>query len=150
MSSPDIAPAGNNGKLGANGHDEKPDLTSDSPDEMSDDGESAGNRSEEHSLGDVGVNGNGAKDDSEGSEHGFGDELDDADEDTDEEEDEEPALKYERIGGIQDLLKKDSASALAISNKLLVNTSANGDWVILFIFWLPVRRLEHTAVSCIY
>jgi hypothetical protein len=36
-------------------------------------------------------------------------------------EDEEPALKYERISGsIPDLLKRDSASALAIANKLMV------------------------------
>src|ERR1700733_2588590 len=40
-----------------------------------------------------------------------------------EEDDEEPALKYERIGGsIPDLLKKDSASALFITNKLMVKT----------------------------
>jgi len=44
-------------------------------------------------------------------------EVDVEDEEEDEvEEDEEPALKYERIGGsVPDLLKKDSASALAIS-----------------------------------
>jgi hypothetical protein len=42
-------------------------------------------------------------------------------EDEDEDEDEEPALKYERFGGaFQDLLKKDSASALVVSNKYLV------------------------------
>ena len=41
--------------------------------------------------------------------------------DEDEDEDEEPALKYERFGGaFQDLLKKDSASALVVSNKFLV------------------------------
>lgn len=38
-----------------------------------------------------------------------------------EEDDEEPSLKYERMtGAVPDLLKKDSASALAVSNKLLV------------------------------
>jgi hypothetical protein len=44
------------------------------------------------------------------------------DEDEDEEDDEdEPSLKYQRIAGeIPDLLKKDSASALAISNKTMV------------------------------
>jgi hypothetical protein len=42
-------------------------------------------------------------------------------EDEDEDEDEEPALKYERFGGaFQDLLKKDSSSALVVSNKYLV------------------------------
>jgi len=46
----------------------------------------------------------------------------DEDFDTEEDEDEEePTLKYERIGGsIPDLLKKDSASALSIANKLMV------------------------------
>lgn len=42
-----------------------------------------------------------------------------------EEDDEEPSLKYERIAGaVPDLLKKDSASALAVSNKLLVKSSS--------------------------
>ena len=47
---------------------------------------------------------------------------DDNEEDEDEEdEDEEPALKYERFGGaFKDLLKKDSASAIVVSNKYLV------------------------------
>jgi len=50
------------------------------------------------------------------------DDLEDDDTDEDEyEEDEEPALKYKRIGGaLNDLLKKDSASALSVANKLLV------------------------------
>jgi len=50
------------------------------------------------------------------------DEGDDDDgRDEDEDEDEEPSLKYERLGGsFQDLFQKDSTSALAISNKLLV------------------------------
>jgi len=42
-------------------------------------------------------------------------------EDDEEEDDEEPSLKYQRItGAVPDLLRKDSASALAVSNKLLV------------------------------
>ncbi len=50
-----------------------------------------------------------------------GEEVDEGEEeDSDEDEyvdEDEPALKYERIGGfIPDLFKKDSASALAISN----------------------------------
>jgi len=50
------------------------------------------------------------------------DEGDEGDnEEEEEEEDEEPALKYERFGGaFQDLLKKDSASTLVVSNKYLV------------------------------
>lgn len=42
-------------------------------------------------------------------------------EDDDEDDDEEPTLKYDRLGGsVHDLLHKDSASALAYSNKKLV------------------------------
>jgi vacuolar protein sorting-associated protein 41 len=56
------------------------------------------------------------KDEEEGEE---GEE--DESEEEEEEDDEEPSLKYERItGAVPDLLKKDSASALAVSNKLLV------------------------------
>jgi hypothetical protein len=48
------------------------------------------------------------------------------DEDYDEEEDEEdeePALKYERLAGsVPDLLLKDSASSLAVTDKLIVRT----------------------------
>jgi hypothetical protein len=55
-------------------------------------------------------------DDETGEEHG-----EDGDEEDEEEEEEEPALKYERFSGaFQDLLKKDSASALAVSSKFLV------------------------------
>jgi len=43
------------------------------------------------------------------------------DEEDDEQDEDEPSLKYQRISGaIPDLLKKDSASALAISNKNMV------------------------------
>lgn len=60
-------------------------------------------------------------DDDEGDEDDNKEEGDEEDEDEDEDEDEEPALKYERFGGaFQDLLKKDSASALVVSNKYLV------------------------------
>lgn len=49
-------------------------------------------------------------------------EDEDEDEDSDEEEEEEePTLKYDRMGGpINDLLKKDSISALTVANKLVV------------------------------
>jgi hypothetical protein len=48
-------------------------------------------------------------------------EEEEEEESEEEEDDEEPSLKYERIvGAVPDLLKKDSASALAVSNKLLV------------------------------
>jgi hypothetical protein len=73
------------------------------------------------------------------------DESDDDDEDDD--DDDEPSLKYQRItGAIPDLLKKDSASALAISNKKMV---------IRFVFfcaghdvhYLSSRQWEHMPVS---
>ena len=59
------------------------------------------------------------------------------DEDEDEDEDEEPALKYERFGSgaYQDLLKKDSASALAVSNKFLVT------------YTLLIQRTQLTLLS---
>jgi hypothetical protein len=61
-------------------------------------------------------------DDDETGEEDGGERGEDEEEEGDEDEDEdEPALKYERFGGaFQDLLKKDSASALAVSNKFLV------------------------------
>lgn len=70
-------------------------------------------------------------DDAEESEGGEGrqgedeeeeEDSDDDDEDDDDEEEEEPALKYSRIeGAVPELLKKDSASAIAVSgNRLLV------------------------------
>jgi hypothetical protein len=62
-------------------------------------------------------------DDEDEGEEEEEDENEEEDEEEDEDEDEEPTLKYERFGGgaYQDLLKKDSASALAVSNKFLVS-----------------------------
>ncbi len=52
-----------------------------------------------------------------------GEEEEDDYEGDDEDDDEEPALKYERIGGsVPDLFRKDSASSLAVANKLMVST----------------------------
>ena len=57
-------------------------------------------------------------------------------EDDDDEEEEEPSLKYERMGGaINDLLKKDSASALAVSNKCLVCPLSNYQLVYWTSLW---------------
>ena len=51
-------------------------------------------------------------------------EVEEEEESEEEEDDEEPSLKYERMtGAVPDILKKDSASALAVSNKLLVISS---------------------------
>ncbi|KIJ13328.1 hypothetical protein PAXINDRAFT_81370 [Paxillus involutus ATCC 200175] len=71
------------------------------------------------------------------------DDEDDGDvdeEDEDEEEDEEPALKYERMGGaINDLLKKDSVSALAIINKLVALGTHSG---IVHVLDLTGKRIK--------
>jgi hypothetical protein len=58
----------------------------------------------------------------DGEEEGDGGEDEEEEEEGDDDDDDEPALKYERFGGgaYQDLLKRDSASALAVSDKFLV------------------------------
>ena len=60
----------------------------------------------------------------EGSDCGDYDSEDGEDYDEGEDEDdEEPALKYERLAGsVPDLLLKDSASSLAVTDKLIVRT----------------------------
>ncbi|KAG6812138.1 hypothetical protein H0H92_004137 [Tricholoma furcatifolium] len=69
------------------------------------------------------------------------DDDDEEDEDEeDEDEDEEPVLKYERIGGaIPDLLKKDSASALVVANKLMALGTHAG---IVHILDLDGKRIK--------
>ena len=55
------------------------------------------------------------------AEEGEDEDDEDNEEEDEDEEDEEPTLKYERMPGpINDLLKKDSISALTVSNKLVV------------------------------
>lgn len=57
----------------------------------------------------------------QGDDGGEEEDEEEDDDDDDDDEEEEPFLKYERMGGaVNDLLKKDSASALAVSNKCLV------------------------------
>jgi hypothetical protein len=71
---------------------------------------------------------NGQSQETKGQDDGDGEDEDDEGreveeeyEEDEEDDDDEPALKYERFSGaFQDLLKKDSASALAVSNKFLV------------------------------
>jgi hypothetical protein len=66
--------------------------------------------------GDGHSEGSGEEDDDDSEE---GDHDDDESEE-EEDDDEEPALKYERItGAVPELLKKDSASALAISHNIM-------------------------------
>ncbi|KAG1877406.1 hypothetical protein F4604DRAFT_1757258 [Suillus subluteus] len=60
--------------------------------------------------------------------------------DYEDEEEDEPTLKYERMSGaINDLLKKDSASALAVSNNLLALGTHNG---IVHIVDLTGKRIK--------
>ncbi|KAI5983094.1 hypothetical protein EDD15DRAFT_2318116 [Pisolithus albus] len=69
--------------------------------------------------GDEGVEGHTIESTCSGVLNGANGEDDEDDEDEDE-EDEEPTLKYERMTGpINDLLKKDSISAISVSNKLI-------------------------------
>jgi len=59
----------------------------------------------------------------EGSDGEDFDSEDDEDYEEEDDEDEEPALKYERLAGsVPDLLLKDSASSLAVTDKLIVRT----------------------------
>ncbi|KAI6097461.1 hypothetical protein F5141DRAFT_459754 [Pisolithus sp. B1] len=58
--------------------------------------------------------------DGEDEDDGDGEDDEEEDEEDEDEEDEEPTLKYERMTGpINDLLKKDSISAISVSNKLV-------------------------------
>jgi vacuolar protein sorting-associated protein 41 len=64
------------------------------------------------------------EEDEEEDEEENEEEYEDEDEDNEEEEG-EPSLKYERMSGsVNDLFKKDSVSALAVSNKCLVCPSS--------------------------
>jgi len=70
-------------------------------------------------------------------------------EDEEEEDDEEPSLKYQRItGAVPDLLRKDSASALAVSNKLLVYFNNTCMIYQLYLFFFSTGnghpRRDHT------
>ena len=72
--------------------------------------------------GEIEMDGEDVAKNEEGEEE---EEEEEEEESEEEEDDEEPSLKYERItGAVPDLLKKDSASALAVSNKLLVISSS--------------------------
>jgi hypothetical protein len=83
-------------------------------------------------------------DEEEDEEEEEGEEEDEEEEDDD--DDDEPALKYERFGGggYQDLLKKDSASALAVSDKFLVRYIVFAQQLLLTLLH---RRSVHTMGS---
>ncbi|KAJ7583660.1 vacuolar assembling protein VPS41 [Mycena floridula] len=71
-------------------------------------------------------------------------------EESDDELDEEPALKYERIlGNIPELLKKDSASALAISNNIVALGTHAGFLHILDLSGKRIRSYRHHNASIV-
>jgi U3 small nucleolar RNA-associated protein 14 len=91
---------------------------------LHDDDENASNRGYTDQDSAVHDSEGGEDEDESGEEEEEEEEEDEAEDDHEDEEEDEPTLKYERMSGpINDLLKKDSASALAVSNKLLVNPS---------------------------
>jgi WD40 repeat protein len=78
------------------------------------------------------------------------DEEEDEEDDDDDDDDDEPALKYERFGGaFQDLLKKDSASALAVSTRFLALGSHNGFVHILDLTGQRIKTFKPHAASVI-
>ena len=109
-------------------HAEENGLVTASPENMS---EASGDEEDEHVNGNGDVHGNAEMMHARQEDYGSGSEdeddeeegEEDEDEGEDEEEDEEPALKYERLGGIaHQLLQKDSASSLAYANQRLVSS----------------------------
>ncbi|PPR06614.1 hypothetical protein CVT24_001721 [Panaeolus cyanescens] len=135
---------------GNNPHTEKDDgvpvRMSESPTPMSDSEE------EEEEDGDDSSSQSTAEGDNEaqnGSAHPAGiqdddveqdDEEDDEDEEDEDEDEEEPSLKYERItGAIPDLLRKDSASGVAVTTKLLAMGTHAG---IVHVMDLTGKRLK--------
>lgn len=80
--------------------DHKPDTRPEGTDHVAHDGEEDGNEDEDYDS-----------EDDEGYDN----------EDDDDDDDDEPALKYERLAGsVPDLLLKDSASSLAVTDRLIV------------------------------
>lgn len=117
-----------------NAHDESEDRETE---EESGSEQPEGTEDEDQDEGDGGGEG-------EEDEYEDDDEEDEEDEDEDEDEDdEEPALKYERLGGItHNLLQKDSASALAYSNQRFVSGCAVSGLVKVFLTY-PNMRYRH-------
>ncbi len=95
-------------------HDEHRFVTA-SPDNMSE-ASASGEEEEEDAVRHHAENGSG------GEEESGAEDEDEEDEEEEDDDDDEPALKYERLGGIaHQLLLKDSASALAYANQRLVS-----------------------------
>lgn len=91
--------------------------------DRTDGGESAKPRLNGHRLVENGndhSDASGEEDDDDSEEEEDDGEDDGEESEEEEDDDDEPALKYERItGAIPELLKKDSASALAISHNIM-------------------------------
>ncbi|KAI0789305.1 vacuolar protein sorting-associated protein 41 [Abortiporus biennis] len=83
-----------------------------------------------------------------GEEEDSVDEEDDDDDEEDEEE-EEPALKYERLGSVHDLLQKDSASALTYANQRLVLGTHAGIIHVLDLSGQRIKSVKPHSASII-
>ncbi|EMD40305.1 hypothetical protein CERSUDRAFT_121110 [Gelatoporia subvermispora B] len=140
---------------GLNGKHEEDDLITESPDELSDSDEekepedSSPHALEEHTLN----NGHTCNEELEhdepedsATERGTDGEYEEEDDD-EEEEDEEPALKYERLGGVvHSLLQRDSASAIAYANQRLALGTHGGKLHILDLSGQHIKSFDvHSA-----
>ncbi|KAJ2966671.1 hypothetical protein NUW54_g13739 [Trametes sanguinea] len=118
-----------------------------SPERMSateddDDSREEDARSDDDTHGEASGTDEGDGDDAEGAD---GDEGDDEDED---DEEEEPALKYERLGGIaHQFLQKDSASTLAYANQRLALGTHGGMLHILDLSGQHIKSLRAHSAS---
>ncbi|KAH8092455.1 hypothetical protein BXZ70DRAFT_950969 [Cristinia sonorae] len=104
----------------------------------------------EHSGGEgySDVGDSGSDEDGDGTEDEEEDE--DVEEDSDEEDDEEPALKYEKFGGVlHDLLKKDSASAVSYANKRLTLGTHAGIVHVLDLTGQRIKSVKPHSASII-
>ena len=112
----------------------------------SEDGEGDTNAESSNTVLGKGHGGDAGEEDDE--EDDDGDDDGDDEEEEEEEEEEEPSLKYERMcGAVNDLLKKDSASAVAVSNKCLVCSQSKYQLVCWTSSWLYDTRLLEPMVA---
>ncbi|KAF8076857.1 vacuolar assembling protein VPS41 [Lyophyllum atratum] len=147
MASTETPMAGTNGELNGHEKEEVPRMTA-SPTQLSEDESEPDTRRRRHGHGrSQGGSDNNEEDEDEDEDEAEeeesseeGEDEEEEDEGDEEDEDEEPALKYERIGGaVPDLLKKDSASALAVENKLMALGTHGG---IVHILDLDGKRIK--------
>ncbi|TBU65241.1 vacuolar assembling protein VPS41 [Dichomitus squalens] len=126
-------------------------LISASPDNMTEasDEDEHNEEVKSHENGEAHVENENETEESEGeeSEEEATDEEEEDEGEEDDDDDDEPALKYERLGGIaHQLLQKDSASALAYSNQHLALGTHGGKLHVLDLAGQPVKSFAaHTA-----